>query len=302
MLGHQGYFYMLVAIIDIFEFLAMYLGWLSFVVVGICWYLIKKRYYIKCNIAIVVLSVFFIWAHYIERYIILVKEDTITGLGFSADVVLVSDIHLGLYKDASYLQRVVDEVNALSADYVVIAGDYLYKSEGHFEQMFRPFSRLNKPAYTIRGNHDYRYVRTQTSKELFAVLDDYGIELIEQKIVDMGTYQLAGLGDRIEGSDDAHFLQAAKSDKPLFILAHNPDSVDGVVDYRTAILMAGHTHCGQVRIPWIDDLVIRTKYGLNCGLGYFKEVPVFVTPGLGETNLPLRLFNPPTINLLHLRP
>lgn len=290
---------MIPLIVTFLEFLAVYFGWLSLPAIFVCIWLIKKRLYKKTSIIVLILSVMFIWAHYIEPQIILVKETTINKVGFKADIILIADLHLGYYKDQHFLKRVVKKINAIPADYVVIAGDFLYKSdEQYYKTHFAPLAKINKPVYAVRGNHDYRYIRRLLPK----VLASFNVKLIEEELVDMGSYQLAGLKDRLESNDDPVFLAKAK-DKPILVIAHNPDSSDKLANYQVPLLLSGHTHCGQVRLPFTDKLVVKTSYGLVCGYydGSVTGTPVFVTSGVGENNLPLRLFNPPTIDVLHLR-
>ncbi|MFD1261101.1 metallophosphoesterase [Entomomonas asaccharolytica] len=282
------------------EFLAVYFGWLCFPVIILCIYLIKKRRYKKSSFLILILSLAFFWAHYIEPQIILVKETTIAKLGFNADVILIADLHLGYYKDQHYLQRIIDKINNIPADYVVIAGDFLYKSdEKYYNTHFAPLAKINKPVYAVRGNHDYRYINRNLPK----VLENYNVKIIEDKIIDLNSYQLAGLKDRVESFDDTDFLKKAAKNKPTLVIAHNPDSSDKLSAYNVPLLLAGHTHCGQVRIPLSNKLIVKTRYGLVCGYydASITGTPVFVTAGVGENNLPLRLFNPPTIDVLHLR-
>ena len=66
------------------------------------------------------------------------------------------------------------------------------------------------------------------------------------------------------------------------------------------LAVAGHTHGGQIRIPGLYRRVIPTRYPFDRGLHTFPPVPTFVTSGLGESGLPLRLFNPPVIDVLDI--
>lgn len=294
---------MISLIIKLLSFLAVYFGWLCFVLILLCPYLIKKKYYRKTNYLILILSFLFLWAHYIEPNIILIKEKTIKHLGYNADIILIADIHLGLYKDQDYLERIVNKINNIPADYVVIAGDFIFKANPNdYNEYFKPLAYLNKPVYAVRGNHDYK---TASGQKLLNVLKEYRVNIIENEIIDFKTYQLAGLSDRLESDDNANFLNKADKTKPILALAHNPDSSDRLTSFNVPLLLAGHTHCGQVYLPFITNtLVIRTKHKFTCG--YYKAtdktIPVFITPGVGEDNLPLRFLTPPTINVLHLRP
>lgn len=290
---------MIALLVTCLESLCVYLDWLSFPLIIITIWCIKKHFYTKTAIAFLILSILFIWAHYIEPQIIRVKQTTIYQQHIRADIILISDLHLGFYKDERFLQRVVDKINALKADYVVIAGDFSYKANpDEYSKLYAPLAKINKPVYAVRGNHDYLYRR----RFMPAILARFNVQMIEGKMVDLGSYQLAGLADRLAAKDDASFLRKADKSKPILVIAHNPDSSDRLASYNVPLLLAGHTHCGQVYLPFVDRLVIRSQYNYTCGYSTNMQVPVFITPGIGEDNLPLRLFNPPTISLLHLRP
>lgn len=290
---------MIALVVTFLEILSVYLSWLSFPLSLVAIWLIKKHFYTKTAMILLFLSLSFIWAHYIEPQMICVKETTLHQQSITADIVLISDLHLGFYKDERFLQLVVNKINRLTADYVVIAGDFSYKAEPKdYKKLYAPLANINKPVYAVRGNHDYLYIR----RFMPLILENYKVQMIEGKIIDFGSYQLAGLADRVGARDDANFLRKADKKKPILVVAHNPDSSDRLTSFNVALLLAGHTHCGQVYIPFLDKLVIRSQYGFTCGFSKNTQIPVFITPGVGEDNLPLRLFNPPTISLLHLRP
>jgi predicted MPP superfamily phosphohydrolase len=111
------------------------------------------------------------------------------------------------------------------------------------------------------------------------------------------------LYDWWSGRDDADFLKAVPRDKPLLILMHQPHSLRALHGIDFALAMAGHTHGGQVYIPWLTDqmfLRIRDEKYVD---GYYDTPAgkLFVTPGVGVTGVPLRFDCPPTIDVLELR-
>jgi predicted MPP superfamily phosphohydrolase len=90
------------------------------------------------------------------------------------------------------------------------------------------------------------------------------------------------------------------------VLAHNPDSAIALPSRQVALVLTGHTHGGQIRLPRVYKRVIPSQYGFDRGEQLLQTpqgpVRVFTTVGTGEIGLPLRLFNPPTIDVLELRP
>ncbi|WP_434778840.1 metallophosphoesterase [Neisseria sp. Ec49-e6-T10] len=252
------------------------------------------------NLLLFTLGTLFIWSRFIEPQLLLTKHTTIANTHIKADILLVADLHIGAYKSTHYLERLVNKINATPAQFNIIAGDFIYAANpDNLNQLLAPLAKLNRPTYIVLGNHD-----THTPK-LNSVLTKFNLINIEQKIIDMPTYQLAGVGDRWNLGDDPQFLEQS-SDQPILMVAHNPDSAVMFDPKKVTLVLAGHTHCGQIRIPFIYEKVIPSEYGFNCLLETTKTdkgiMKVFITRGIGEIGLPMRLFNPPTIDVLHLAP
>lgn len=249
----------------------------------------------------------FAWARFVEPQRIRVQETTLTGTGARARLVLVSDIHLGVYKNSRYLQRLVDRINAQQADAVVIAGDFTYEPDGKsLQQMFAPLAELHLPTYAVLGNHDQQAPGPDIDAELRSALATHNVRVIEGETVAVRGFRLAGLGDRWANKDDPGFLAALPSTSPTLVLTHNPDSAINLDPDQSALVLAGHTHGGQIRIPWLYKRVIPSQYGFDRGEQLLRTphgaVRVYTTVGTGEIGLPMRLFNPPTIDVLDLRP
>jgi uncharacterized protein len=249
----------------------------------------------------------FAWARFVEPQRIHVQETVLAGTGEHARLVLISDLHLGVYKDRAYLQRLVDRINTLQADGVVIAGDFTYEpGVRSLHDMFAPLAELDLPAYAVLGNHDQQAPGPDIDAALRAALAAHGVRVIEGEVVTVRGFRLAGLGDRWAGKDDPAFLSARSGPAPTLVLAHNPDSAIDLDPQHAALVLAGHTHGGQIRIPWVYRLVIPSRYGFDRGEQFLSTprgpVRVYTTVGTGEIGLPMRLFNPPTIDVLDLRP
>lgn len=274
------------------------------------WRLRRSRSRMQTLLATLVLAAtgMAIWARFIEPQWIHTRHTTLPGTGATLNVVLISDLHLGLYKSPRFLQRVVEKTNALDADIVLIAGDFTYESatdKAGLEKLFSPLSALHKPAFAVLGNHDQQMPGPDIDQALREALQKHRIDIIEgqTRILAPGIL-LAGLGDNWAGKDHTGHLPP-HSGETLLVLAHNPDSAARLAPGQAQLLLAGHTHGGQIRIPWLYRKVIPSQYGFDRGEQYFRHpsgnIRVYTSAGLGEVGLPMRLFNPPTIDVLHLR-
>lgn len=245
-------------------------------------------------------ALLFVHMRFIEPQLI-TERTTALNLGFNARVAVISDVHIGVYKSPAFLERVVDRLNAMELDAVLIAGDHLYHPDRPLAELFAPFKRLRHPSYSVPGNHDEPPLEHIGPEVLRRALADAGVHPVEYAHLRLARFTLVGLGDRFAGKDGIEPLLAAPPGQPIIVLVHNPDSTMRLPPGSAALAVAGHTHGGQIRIPWLYRMVIPCEYPFDRGLHGLAPVPVFVTSGLGEVGLPLRLFNPPVIDLLDIR-
>lgn len=251
-------------------------------------------------VLVVMLALLFIDARFVEPQLV-VQRHTDLNLGFQARVAVISDYHLGIYKRSAFLDRVVDELNAMELDAVLIAGDHLYEPERPAEELLAPLARLRHRTLSVPGNHDEQRPGPPVQAALRAALIQHGVTPVEYTHAVLEKFTVVGLGDRYAQRDDLAPLRAAPRNKPVIVLVHNPDSVMALKPGDAALSVSGHTHGGQIRIPWLYRRVIPCEHPFDRGLHGFAPVPAFVTSGLGEIGLPMRFLNPPVIDILEIR-
>ena len=285
-------------------FMLSHLVWLYFV--WAIWSFWRRRN--KASLAFrLFLAGAFVWMRFVEPNWI-TRQETAIAIGAPARIVLVSDLHLGAYKGADFVERVVEQINAERADCVLIAGDFLYAPRLPLDPLFAPLKGIKLPVYAVLGNHDRNeFGPSLTEAREIELVDQAlqraGVRLIENQIVNCGGVAVAGIGDRWSGREDARVARAYKGGKPLVALTHNPDTAPDLNAPAVKLVLAAHTHGGQIRIPWLYKKVLPVSGPFDAGLhAPIKpgDPPVFVTTGLGETALPMRLFNPPVIDVLQL--
>lgn len=224
-------------------------------------------------------------------------------------VTLVSDLHVGApYYGLSRLPSLVDRINATHPDLICIAGDFVTLGVlgGHRVQpdsIARVLAGLKAPAgvFAVLGNHD----RTYNGPWVEAALSSAGIRVLEDTAVSISTASgrvwIAGVSDYWSGPHDIHRALRPVTDSatPILLLTHNPDLFPRIPP-RVTLTLAGHTHGGQVRLPLVGSPVVPSAYGQRYVEGSIIEGGrhMFVSTGIGTSDLPIRLGVPPTIFVL----
>jgi predicted MPP superfamily phosphohydrolase len=242
------------------------------------------------------------YARFVEPNELVVRR-TVIPATIDLDIAVVSDVHVGIFTRPAKLAQMVSALNALHVDLVLFAGDLTYDPPNDLAAALAPLKKLNRPMYAVLGNHDVQLPGPPLANRIHRVLAGSPVRFIEHRVVDFPTFRLAGLYDWWSGRDDTTFLKTLPRDKPLLILMHQPHSLRALRSVDFALAIAGHTHGGQVHIPWLTDWMFRlTRDEIHVN-GYYDTPTgkLFVTPGVGVTGLPFRFDCPPTIDVLELR-
>lgn len=225
-------------------------------------------------------------------------------------LLLLSDIHVaGPDMPPERLTRIVAELNRLRPDLVLIAGDLVSekRSATHIysaAEVVAPLGKLRAPLGVVvaPGNHDHWFKPDALRGEL----EKHGLRVLQNDAVKLGPLIVGGVDDDYSGHDDVPATLAAMERAgpgvPL-LLTHSPDIIPDV-ERPVAAIFAGHTHCGQIRFPFVGALTYVSRYGdrFACGDMTDKGQRVFVGAGLGTSLLPLRYLTPPDAWLVTLGP
>lgn len=220
-------------------------------------------------------------------------------------IVLLSDIHHGVFFPRSYVKEIVERTNALAPDIILLLGDYAYHNLRYIPAVMEELHEL-KPKigiYAIQGNHDIRMSRALTSQELhrngFQELTNANIVLERngQKLY------LAGVDDLQTGHPNLNTaLKGCPQDAFVFLMSHHPDFIEEIRDARVRFVVAGHTHGGQIFLPFIGSPILPSHYGqkYRYGMVHGPQVNGYVTSGAGAVFPPIRFRCPPEIACLTL--
>jgi predicted MPP superfamily phosphohydrolase len=261
-------------------------------------FIYRKRIHTFIYVLLILGSLLFVWARFVEPQMIIVREHSI-NTGFSGKVVLIADTHLGIYKKPRFLSRAVRVINEQNPDSVMIAGDFTYEpKEGELSKLFDSLALVKAPVYAVLGNHDVERPGPAVRDELKEALEEKGVVFLHNQEVVANNFTLIALGDNWAHEDDTTLLNTFTEADNVVVLTHNPDTTLAYTNANADVTLTGHTHCGQIRIPWLYKKAIPTTGEFDKGFTQEKYTKLYITCGLGEVGLPMRLFNPPVVDVL----
>lgn len=226
-------------------------------------------------------------------------------------VALLTDTHLsGPDNSPARMARIVRQVNALKPDLILLGGDYIGDHKGG--AVFGPaasiasFSKLSAPlgVLAVLGNHDARRHARIGRKEWRALFQRLDITLLTDQVVRRGPLAIGGLRDFSDRPDVPKVVEELKHDggAPV-ILSHGPDIFPALPDM-PLLTLVGHTHCGQVALPYVGIVFVPSRFGTRyaCGLYHDGAKSLIVSAGIGTSGLPIRMLSPPDVWLVTIRP
>jgi len=223
-------------------------------------------------------------------------------------ILLLSDIHVaGPDMSPQRLGRIVRQANAHQPDAVLIAGDFvsdkqLATSRYSLDEAIAPLHDLQSRfgTFAVLGNHDH----WRDAAAAKSALRRAGIAVLDNSAVRAGPLVIGGLDDAFTHHDDlsATLRAMAKLGGAPILLSHSPDPFPRV-PADVALMVAGHTHCGQIRLPFVGPLSSMSEFGdkYACGVIVEDGKTLVVGAGLGTSILPLRLGAVPDMWIITLK-
>jgi predicted MPP superfamily phosphohydrolase len=233
------------------------------------------------------------------------------GIGTTLRIAVISDLHGGApYINEEKIRQVVALANGARPDLILLTGDYVVTDvlggwHMPIESIAGQLRALRAPlgVYAVLGNHD----RWGDTLRIERALNAAGIAVLEDRAARIGlrghTFYLAGISDYNTGP---HVVGGAMLGIPVgqkaLCFTHSPDVFPELP--RTCILtIAGHTHGGQVALPFLGRLIVPSRYGERYAIGMIHEDGkyLFVSSGIGTSILPVRFDVRPEVTILDVR-
>lgn len=256
-----------------------------------------------------------LWSRFISTRGLITKEYGIINNKIPASmnglkIVHFSDLHFGRTIDEKGLKNIVKKINNLKPQIIVFTGDLIDKdvvlTKEKKESIIKILQNLNSEidSYAVLGNHDYE---KEDSKEIlinsnFNILED-NYQLIYYK----STTPILLVGLKSSIKEHPNFDNAIKdltiesSELYKIVLAHEPDQLNNLKDYSIDLMLAGHSHNGQVRLPFVGAIIKPIGAKIYYDEFYqIDETKLYISSGIGTSEINFRFFNKPSINLYRL--
>ncbi len=259
-----------------------------------------------------VLALLFAYAFWYEPATLKAVEYRIpVDVGTPLRIAVIADLHAGAaYVGSRKIEEVVALANDAKPDLILITGDFVAahgedRAAMSVEDVAGYLGRLHARlgVYAVLGNHEQIYGAERAERALAAA----GIPVLDDRSVRIGiggpSLYLAGISDF---NTAAHFREGAlvgvARGRRAICFTHSPD-VFPELPATCALTIAGHTHGGQVRLPYVGRLIVPSRYGQRYAAGLVRENgrDLFVATGIGTTHLPVRFGVPPEVSILDLR-
>jgi len=265
----------------------------------------------------IIFASLFIILRYVGNYGLVVKENSLVYSKLPESfqgikIIQFTDLHYGTTIKTKEFKKIVNKINEVKPDIIVFTGDLVDKNysikkeeQEELKELLNDMSAsLGK--YAVQGNHDKKNFDNIMKDTDFIVLDN-SYDLIYNE--GYTPILITGIGSSILKHTDINkafnYFEEENANQDIFVISllHEPDNIDTILEqYHVDLAFAGHSHNGQVRLPFTPALVkvqgakkyYESEYDIN-------NTKLFISGGIGTSNYPFRLFNHPSINLIRLR-
>lgn len=266
----------------------------------------KKRYVFYCVIFVFIGIA--LYAFFIEPKRIVIHHYTLGNNDGQkpVKVVQLSDIHIQEKYPVAQLEKIVTKVNNEQPDIILFTGDLFdhYAKYGPIDEVIAALSRLSAPLgkYAVWGNHDYGGGATRVYPDILAAAD---FQLLENSganvsLPDGKSVYIGGLDDSLLGNSSIDETLAARQSDYTILLSHEPDKADELIDHDIQLIVSGHSHGGQVKLPFVTIKNVLAEKYFEGFYTLANDTTLYVNTGLGTTKIPARFRVPPEIAVFDL--
>jgi hypothetical protein len=221
-------------------------------------------------------------------------------------IAFLSDLHGGSFCSAPLLRGVARRVASVRPDLVALGGDFIQYADADIEDLGPAVGELRARdgVVAVPGNHEY-YARDPDA--VLARLGSFGAKVLRNEAIAIrregATLWIVGADDGEAGRFDLDAaLRDVENGDPRILLSHQPDALPLAARRGIDLVISGHTHGGQVRLPFVGAVIRHSRLGFDQGLYRDGGCRLYVGRGVGAAILPLRWNCPPEVPLVRLVP
>ncbi len=279
----------------------------------------KKQKYIKLAVTLSIVIVIILFCNFQNKHLE-TTHYTYAAEQLGADlegyrIVQISDLHNAKFGKNN--QKLVDRIRECEPDMIVLTGDLVDSNHTNVDRAVQFVNEIVKicPVYYVTGNHEY-WLEKSEYDELMSGLADAGVVILDNQVVEISRgdakFRLVGLDDRSLSDGTLGTLlkdQAGQKEETAdnensgekeltVVLAHEPQYLARYASAGVDLVLSGHAHGGQFRLPFVGGIVAPDQGFLpeyTAGEYYMNGTEMIVSRGLGNSVIPVRLFNYPEI-------
>ena len=285
----------------------------------------NRKKYIKSAIVLLIVIVLLLFCNFQNKHLETTHYTYETEqLGVDLDgyrIVQISDLHNAKFGKNN--QKLVDRIRECAPDMIVLTGDLVDSNHTNVDRVVQFVDEIVKicPVYYVTGNHEY-WLDTSEYEKLMDGLVSAGVVILDNQVVEISRgdakFRLVGLDDRSLADGTLEALLSDESirnnqaeqkeetadnedsgEKELtVVLAHEPQYLARYAGTGVDLVLSGHAHGGQFRLPFVGGIVAPDQGFLpeyTAGEYYMNGTEMIVSRGLGNSVIPVRLFNYPEI-------
>lgn len=279
---------------------------------------IRIRKWVKIVfLLIIIISSLFLYSRYLATKGLKVKEYSVVDSKLPSNfyglkIVHISDIHYKVTTTYDDLKNIVNEINSLKPDIVIFSGDLFDKSLNYTEEDFKELTELlnsidyNIGKYAIKGEEDlnidsYESILNDSNfinlNDAYQLIYTNGIE----PILLVGISSNYNNNHIVETLDEIYSKISTEYNYSILVI-HEPDFITDIEYSKFNLILAGHSHNGQIVLPFIGG-IFKDKYSKNYYDEYYelKDTKFYISSGIGTSKYKFRFLNKPSINLYRLR-
>lgn len=279
----------------------------------------NRKKYIKSAIVLLIVIVLLLFCNFQNKHLGTTHYTYETEqLGVDLDgyrIVQISDLHNAKFGKSN--QKLVDRIRECDPDMIVLTGDLVDSNHTNVDRAVQFVDEIVKicPVYYVTGNHEY-WLDTSEYEKLMDGVASAGVIILDDQVVEISRgdakFRLVGLDDKslADGTlgtllNNAQNVTHEDSEKKEFtvVLAHEPQYFARYAGTGVDLMLSGHAHGGQFRLPFVGGIVAPDQGFLpeyTAGEYYMNGTEMIVSRGLGNSVIPVRLFNYPEIVCVEL--